>query len=190
MWRAGHRLGEAVQTSDELTYFVRADVTYRIGGRVIVDPTLDELAGMRQSDVAYLAPSRSKTDFSGVIYSPFPSVLPYDDTSPSNAAAALRALEEFFPCHGDSRARSPLFADNRGRPFTHAVLDTWLRRLLTSLFDEPTARVYYWHSLRVGLACALRAAGCPDENIQLICRWASPQSLQIYARLGTAENAG
>eukprot|EP00965_Chrysotila_dentata_P082897 2735348-Pleurochrysis_carterae.AAC.2 len=37
MWRTGHWLEEAVRTSDELTYFVRADVTYRIGGRVIVD---------------------------------------------------------------------------------------------------------------------------------------------------------
>eukprot|EP00965_Chrysotila_dentata_P061497 2036408-Pleurochrysis_carterae.AAC.1 len=76
MWRTGHRLGEAVQTSDELTYFVRADVTYRIGGRVVVAHTPDDLARMQHGDVAYLAPSRSKTaDFSGVIYSPFPSVL-------------------------------------------------------------------------------------------------------------------
>eukprot|EP00965_Chrysotila_dentata_P120526 3985795-Pleurochrysis_carterae.AAC.1 len=65
MWRTGHRLGEAVQTSDELTYFVRADVTYRISGRVVVDPTPGDFAHMQQGDVAYLAPSRSKTDFSG-----------------------------------------------------------------------------------------------------------------------------
>eukprot|EP00965_Chrysotila_dentata_P101440 3348836-Pleurochrysis_carterae.AAC.1 len=127
MWRTGHRLGEAVQTSDELTYFVRADVTYRIGGGVIVDPTLEELARLRQGDVAYLARSRSQTDFSAVIYSPFSSVLPYDDTSLTNAAAALRALEESSPWTGEARARTPLFADNCGRPFTHAVLDTWLR---------------------------------------------------------------
>eukprot|EP00965_Chrysotila_dentata_P018981 632857-Pleurochrysis_carterae.AAC.1 len=58
------------------------------------------------------------------------------------------------------------------------------------LYDHKTARVFSWHSLRIGLARALRAAGCPDENIQLICRWASPQSLRVYARLGTAKNAG
>eukprot|EP00965_Chrysotila_dentata_P162695 5372303-Pleurochrysis_carterae.AAC.1 len=35
MWRTGHRLGEAVKTSDEVTYFVRSDVTYRVAGRVV-----------------------------------------------------------------------------------------------------------------------------------------------------------
>eukprot|EP00965_Chrysotila_dentata_P002554 82861-Pleurochrysis_carterae.AAC.1 len=71
MWRTGHRLGEAVKTSDELTYFVRADVTYRIAGRVVVDPTPEDLQQLRTGDVVYLAPARSKSDFSGVMYSPF-----------------------------------------------------------------------------------------------------------------------
>eukprot|EP00965_Chrysotila_dentata_P159893 5281726-Pleurochrysis_carterae.AAC.3 len=43
MWRTGHRLGEAVKTSDKLSYFVRADVTYCIAGRVVVDPTPEDL---------------------------------------------------------------------------------------------------------------------------------------------------
>eukprot|EP00965_Chrysotila_dentata_P075844 2505766-Pleurochrysis_carterae.AAC.1 len=47
-----------------------------------------------------------------------------------------------------------------------------------------------WHSLRIGLACALRAAGCPDQIVKLICRWASTQSLAVYARLGMSTNAG
>eukprot|EP00965_Chrysotila_dentata_P030252 1006830-Pleurochrysis_carterae.AAC.1 len=72
---------------------------------------------MQHGDVAYLAPSRSKSDFSGVIYSPFPSaVLPYDGDSPTNAAAALRALEELTPCAGAARASTPLFADAHGAP--------------------------------------------------------------------------
>ena len=43
--------------------------------------------------------------------------------------------------------------------------------------------------MRIGLACALHAAGCSDGHIQLICRWASPESLKIYRRVGCTENA-
>ena len=31
---------------------------------------------------------------------------------------------------------------------------------------------------------ALRAAGCPDEVIMLLCRWMNPESLRAYARVG------
>jgi hypothetical protein len=43
-----------------------------------------------------------------------------------------------------------------------------------------------WHSLRSGLATALKAAGCSDDVIQMICRWANPESLKIYALHGTS----
>eukprot|EP00965_Chrysotila_dentata_P101453 3349287-Pleurochrysis_carterae.AAC.1 len=92
MWRTGHRLGEAVKTSDE--HFVRADVTYRIAGRVVVDPTPEDLQQLSTGDVVYLAPARSKTDFSGVMYSPFPSILPFRPDDATNAAQALCALEK------------------------------------------------------------------------------------------------
>eukprot|EP00965_Chrysotila_dentata_P157059 5188430-Pleurochrysis_carterae.AAC.2 len=75
MWRSGHRLGEIVETSDEVTYLLRSDVSYRIGGYVLADPSPQQLASMRVGDCAFLAPSRSKTDFAGVLYSSFPSVL-------------------------------------------------------------------------------------------------------------------
>ena len=41
-------------------------------------------------------------------------------------------------------------------------------------------------SLRSGLATALKAAGCSDEVIQMICRWANPESLKVYALHGTS----
>ena len=50
------------------------------------------------------------------------------------------------------------------------------------------ASAYTWHSIRIGLACALFDAKCPDSVIQLICRWASPDSLKAYRRLGVAQN--
>eukprot|EP00965_Chrysotila_dentata_P122773 4057814-Pleurochrysis_carterae.AAC.1 len=65
MWRSGHRLGEIVRTSDEVTYILRGDVTYRLGGVIIADPTPQQLSRMTAGDCAFLAPSRSKTDFAG-----------------------------------------------------------------------------------------------------------------------------
>eukprot|EP00965_Chrysotila_dentata_P098944 3272471-Pleurochrysis_carterae.AAC.1 len=74
MWRSGHRLGEVVRTSDEVTFILRSDVTYRLmRGMIVADPTPQQLSRMTAGDCAFLAPSRSKTDFAGVIYSPFPS---------------------------------------------------------------------------------------------------------------------
>eukprot|EP00965_Chrysotila_dentata_P023187 768587-Pleurochrysis_carterae.AAC.1 len=157
MWRSGHRLGEIVKSSDEVTYMLRSDVSYRINGYLRADPSPQQLASMADGDCALLAPSRSKTDFAGVLHSPFPSVLPFG-SNPTNAASALRDLELRHPCHGDARATTPLFAASNGQPYTHHRLDAWLKHQMTTTYDAATASVISWHSLRIGLACALRAA--------------------------------
>ena len=54
--------------------------------------------------------------------------------------------------------------------------------LLTLLPPAQTAS-YTWHSARIYLACALKAAGASSGQIQALCRWVSEQSLHIYARL-------
>ena len=55
---------------------------------------------------------------------------------------------------------------------------------------------YSWHSFRIALACALRALSlkegdrvCSDSTIQALCRWASAQSLKVYARLSRDDYA-
>ena len=82
--------------------------------------------------------------------------------------------------HGYSRQLTPLFADEHGLPYTHSVMDTLLHAALVRLYGEQIASCYSWHSLRSGLATALKAAGCTDDVIQMICRWANPESLKIY----------
>ena len=188
-WRTGHRLGECVRTSSELTYFVRSDVAWRINGVMYADPTDEQLAQLVSGrDCAFLSPCRSKTDVGGIEWSPFPSVLPYDASKSTNAAAALLEIEQEEPCHGARRDSVPLYADAHGQPYTHGVLDGWLHRTLAGLYDDATASVHSWHSLRIGLACALAAARVPDAHIQLICRWASEESLKTYRRLGVSQN--
>mmetsp|Transcript_25601 Transcript_25601/g.51389 ORF Transcript_25601/g.51389 Transcript_25601/m.51389 type:complete len:138 (-) Transcript_25601:591-1004(-) len=63
-----------------------------------------------------------------------------------------------------------------------------LRVLLAALFSVSFASAFSWHSIRIGLACALHAADCPDAVIQLICRWTCPESLHVYRQMGIDKN--
>ena len=82
-----------------------------------------------------------------------------------------------------------MIADENGNPFTHSVLDTILHNVLVHLFGAAMASLFSWHSYRSGVCTALFAAGCPDALNQLICRWMCPESLHVYRRLGTLQNA-
>ena len=91
------------------------------------------------------------------------------------------------PCHGAARATAPLFADAEGRLLAHSTLDRIHNELLAHCFDDRIAATRSWHSYRIGLACSLHATGASDAQVQLMCRWMSPDSLRLYRRLGTAE---
>lgn len=114
-------------------------------------------------------------------------MLPYNGDATS-AAAAIRDVELEQPCDAADRRRHPLFCDESGAPFTYAVLHAELRKLLAALYGDRFAAAFSWHSIRIGLACALHAADCPDAVIQLICRWANPASLKVYRQIGIEKN--
>jgi len=42
---------------------------------------------------------------------------------------------------------------------------------------------YSWHSFRIGLACALRAAQAPDWVLLALLRWRSSSSIPGYGRI-------
>ena len=183
-----HRLGEIVSyTPDEINYLVRSHVTFIIGGVVKVDPTRAELLGMKPGDTVLLAACASKPDQFGEQNCTFPSALRYDGSALC-AAGALREIELDFPCRGAAREATPVFADENAKPYTYYVLNDWLQRLLTALVGSGVAGTISWHSFRIELACRLRAADCPDSTIQLICRWACPESVQTYAQIGIQQN--
>ena len=185
-WRTGHRLAEFVaHPSGEICWVTRHDVSYIIAGVHVSDPTPAQLAALRPGDTILIAPPRSKTDQFGEIHSPFASAIAfsYDRNS---AGFLIQQIECTRPVHGRSREFTPLFADENGLPYTHSVMDTLLHAALARLYGEPVASCYSWHSLRSGLATALKAAGCSDDIIQMICRWANPASLKIYALHGTS----
>ena len=61
----------------------------------------------------------------------------------------------------------------------HNVIDAVLRALLRTFMD----------SFRIGLACALLAAGASESVILALCRWRSPESLRVYARFNRTTSA-
>ena len=190
LWRTGHRLGEVVyHPSDEVNYLTRSSLAInKADGRKIPVPTAADWRALAPGDCVLLAPCVSKSDQFGQVHCPFPSVLPHDG-SDSSAAASVRDIELEQPCLPGARSTTPLFAGEDGKPFTYAVLHRELRQLLTALFGERVASTLTWHSIRIGLACALHAADCPDAVIQLICRWACPESLHTYRQMGVQQNA-
>ena len=187
--RGGWRLAEWVyHSSGEIMYICRSDLWWRINGVIIKDATPEQLRRLRPGDCAFVAPPRSKPDQSGEIHCSFPVVYVFNYEA-DNAAAALRDIELRHPCHGVEREARPVIADENGNPFTHSVLDTILHNVLVYLFGAAMASLFSWHSYRSGLCTALFAAGCPDALNQLICRWMCPESLHVYRRLGTLQNA-
>ena len=190
LMRTAFRLGEvSSHASGEVMYLTFACLTWIIDGIPVADPTSQQLAALVPGrDVAQLAPPRSKPDQWGEIHCPFPVTLGFD-SSPDSGASALRDLELRASCHGLAREATALFGDERGRPYSHAVLDQLLRAVLTHLYGAAIAGLYTFHSYRSGLAVALHAVGCPDPMIQLICRWMCPESLHVYRRMGTQEHA-
>jgi hypothetical protein len=189
LWRTGHRLGEIVwHPSGEINYLTRKSVAIaKTNGRKISQPTAQDWRELAPADAVLLAPCASKSDQFGEEHCPFPSILPCSG-GPDSAAYAIRDIELESPCAAAERHRTPLFADANGSPFTYAILHAELRKLLAALYGEKRAAAYSWHSFRIGLACALHAADCPDAVIQLICRWANPASLKVYRQMGIEKN--
>ena len=189
LWRTGHRIGEVCEhPSGDDSSLMRSCVTLRLGGRPITNPTRADWAAMRKGDCVLLTPCPSKCDQFGERWCPFPSILPFDGTD-ACAAASVRDIELESPCNDDARRqKTHLFTDWDGKPFTYSVLHRELRLVLAALFGERIASTLSWHAIRIGLACALASANCPDSYIQLICRWASPASLNAYRQLGVESN--
>ena len=185
LWKTGHRLGEIVSLSSlEANYLTREHVTFRIGGVPRSNPTPEQLRSMRPGDLVLVAPCASKPDQFGEDHCPFPSVIEFDGDADS-AAAALRDIELERPCSGAARATTPLFARADGSAYSYSTLNRLLHDLVAALFGNAIASVISWHSFRIGLACALRMAKCPDSQIQMICRWKCPESLAVYAQMST-----
>ena len=150
-------------------------------------PPPDLLSSPRVGDFAVLTPPPSKSDPFDMVWGGSPIWLPFVADEPLCAFPALAAIEIRDPIGASAAPSTALFTQDTGLPFYASQLDTVLRALLMRDMPEATAKLYSWHSARIYLATSLLAAGVSPAEIQAMCRWQTPQSLLIYARLGMAE---
>jgi hypothetical protein len=161
----------------------RSNLTWLIRGVRCADPSSDLLRSLGPGDRAVYAPGGSKSDPDATVFGNMPVYLPYLD-EPTNAAFRLAALELAAPVHGSNRARSPLFpAEEPGVSLNHALADRMFAELAEFALGVLTAATLSLHSGRVWLACAMLARRCSGPLIQAFCRWKSPESVKIYARI-------
>ena len=110
-------------------------------------------------------------------------------SDPTNACYRLVQLEIAAALSPGARASTPLFGPRVGVEWHHGFLDKIFYFLLIHAcgLTVTQAHSYSVHSFRIYLACALYAAGCPNDRIQAILRWKSEEALLIYARLNDSE---
>ena len=162
----------------------RANLAWRIGGRFIISPTAEDLAGLAEGDYALLTFAPSKADQFGLIWTSAPAYLPWHADAPISAARELATLELAHPAGGEARRAIPLFVDGAGAALRHAPTDKRFADMLAAIgVPEVRRKCYSMHSWRSYLACALLAANCSHAQIMSMLRWRSEDSLRVYARL-------
>jgi hypothetical protein len=188
--QVGSRKGESTKLPgdvDQNDWFTRGSLSWRIDGRVVTDPTEQQLdALVTGRDIARLAPKGAKCDAFGTCHGTEPIVLPYHDHD-GNPAWWLAQIERRWPCHGAERGTLPLFCDDKGGVFTDARFGALIMEALVAVLGRARAALFSPHSWRVWLASALRMANASDGLIMAFGRWLNPDSVKIYARLTTEE---
>jgi hypothetical protein len=92
------------------------------------------------------------------------------------------------PVSGAAAATTPLFSlSSQGDPVRHRVADSTLRFFLNAALPGEDTTRWSMHSLRIGAASALLAAGASTDQIMAMCRWPSAGSVGIYARFGPSD---
>ena len=165
----------------------RASITWIVGGVAIANPLTEQLAGLTTGDYCVVKPPTSKADPFGLHFTTKPIYLPFQDTL-GNAAKNVAILVTTVPVSIDQQPSVPLFSFNaEGATMTHAEASRVLQHALKAAFPLADSSRWSMHSLRIGAATALMKAGASMELIQALCRWRSPKSVNIYARLGAQD---
>ena len=183
----GFRKGElALQDGVDhtLTRMSRASLFWIIRGTIVRAPSAAQLRALQPGDKAGLLAGPCKNDPWGAFFAAHPLYFAYDPEDADNTAARLRTLILRCPVPAGRLRATPLFTSTSlFEPMRHRDLDCSLHALLVVVFGAQGAEKYSWHSFRVGLACALLAAGAPESTILALCRWRSASSLRVYARI-------
>ena len=181
-------------TEFDAMHMSRASLFWVINGVVVRCPTVAQLQNLQVGDKAGLLACPAKNDPWGCFFMPHPLFFNFLEGKPDNTAARLRDMVIGCPVPPGLMRSTPLFtlgpgAGRQARPLRHQLMDTVLKALLRTFLDETTAKRYSWHSFRIGLACSLQAAGASEAIIPALCRWRSPASIRIYARINSSVSA-
>ena len=177
----------ASSVTDINHYLTRASVSWILGGEAVAFPSAEQLAAITVGDYCALKPPLLKNDAFGLHFGWKPIWLPVGNST-TNAARAIAELIMATPIPMERASITPLFClDCDGTPLYHREADRILAHLLKVTFPEEDSSRWSFHSLRIGAACALLKANASMELIQALCRWRSPKSVGIYARLGPAD---
>ena len=178
--REAHEMGR-----DNLTWYLSDGA----GGYVHV-PELPPAHVLVDNECACLRPAASKADQTAEHFGNQLIYLPVVHSDVNNAALALAQLEHKCPCHGSARVGAPLlWSDDRGTPLTCDRIDTVFSALARHALGDAVGSLRSFHSARIFAACCHKAHNESDAMIQALCRWRSPESLRIYARINPRDYA-
>lgn len=132
-------------------------------------------------DFVVLTPCPSKSDQLGIVWGGTPIWLPFQREEPLCAFAALARIELEDACWKERV--TALFTDDDGQPLVAGRMNKILQHLLLREMPKATTKLYSWHSARIYLATVLKESGASEEEVQALCRWQTPASVKIYARM-------
>mgnify|MGYP003920014363 FL=1 len=170
---------------DNLTWYLSDGV----GGYRHV-PELPPAHALVDGECACLRPAASKADQTAEQFGNQLIYLPVIHSDVNNAALALAELERVHVVHGNDRQHAPLLVANEsGLALTCGRIDRIFTALARAALGDALASKRSFHSCRVFAACCHKAHGEDDAVIQALCRWRSPESLRIYARINPRDYA-
>jgi hypothetical protein len=171
----------------DATFVSRKSLTWIIKGVPVASPTREQLSSLAAGDYCGITPGTAKNDPYALHFGWKPIWLPVHH-APTNAARAIADMLLAVPITNAAAASTPLFAvDSSGTPLRHGVADSTLSYLLKAALPGEDTSKWSMHSLRIGAASALLAAGASSDQIMAMCRWRSLGSVLIYGRMGSAD---
>jgi hypothetical protein len=97
-----------------------------------------------------------------------------------DAVAEVRNLLAVDPTPQASAGVTPLFRDpDTNFPLRYDVVNSWIKRLVSAIGEDPSE--FATHSMRIGGATALFAAGANETVIRTMGRWSSDMH-RLYVR--------
>jgi hypothetical protein len=183
----GFRLGEVGLDSNvefNAMHMSRASLFFIIEGIIHRAPSRDLLLSMRRGAHVGVIACPCKNDQFGFHFMPFPLIFKFDPTDPESTGCILRDYALHCPVPATELRSTPMFTYGPGlEALRRDFLLKVLKAALLTFMEPSLCALYSWHSFRVGLACALRAAQAPDWVILALLRWRSASSIPGYGRI-------